>query len=259
MSENNYLIGLQGMKSMLVDIEKPMDSFKKKYYESHFNSVYDQYLPTLDAIESVYSSVMEPEAFIHNMAEALVEVAVGKVESEPRKNKKEAVMMDLNLVMAVYVFPMILKYKGKSSQPLVDEVMSQWKKAFPRSNIQAAEYEYIEKGFHKKFCYITTAVCQTFGKPDDCYELTLLRNYRDHYLAELPEGEEIIKAYYDVAPTIVKHINRQKDSSDIYQGIWSQYLSPCIHMIEEGKNEECKELYKQMVEELQKEYFYTEN
>jgi len=30
-------------------------------------------------------------------------------------------------------------------------------------------------------------------------------------------------------------------------------------MIEEGKNEECKELYKQMVEELQKEYFYTEN
>ena len=168
-------------------------------------------------------------------------------------------MMDMNLVMAVYVFPMILKYKGKSSQPLVDEIMAQWKKAFPRSNIQPAEYEYIEKGFHKKFCYITTAVCQTFGKPDDCYELTLLRNYRDHYLAELPEGEEIIKAYYDVAPTIVKHINKQKDSSDIYHGIWTQYLSPCIHLIEDGRNEECKELYKQMVEELQKEYFYTEN
>ncbi len=174
MSENNYLIGLQGMKSMLVDIEKPMDSFKKKYYESRFTSIYDQYLPALDAIETVYSSVMEPEAFVHNMAEALVETAVGKMEEEPRKNKKEAVMMDMNLVMAVYVFPMILKYKGKSSQPLVDEIMAQWKKAFPRSNIQPAEYEYIEKGFHKKFCYITTAVCQTFGKPDDCYELTLL-------------------------------------------------------------------------------------
>ena len=130
--------------------------------------------------------------------------------------------------------------------------------AFPKSNLQAADYEFIEKGFHKKFCYITTAVCETFQKPDDCYELTLLRNYRDQYLAALPEGEEIIRAYYDVAPTIVKHINRQKNAGEIYRDIWSDYLSPCIHMIEEGKNEECKDLYIKMVRDLQKEYFYLQ-
>ena len=255
---NNYLIALEGMKSMLLDIEKPMDSFKKKYYEDNFNKVYEKCLPTMDAIEEVYSSVMEPETFLHNMAQALVDTAVEKVEACSKKSQKESAMMDLNLTMAVFIFPALLNYKGTSSRPLVDQILVAWKEAFPKSNLQAAEYEYIEQGFHRKFCYITTAVCQTFQKPDDCYELTLIRNYRDGYLAKLPEGECIIKAYYDVAPTIVKHINKRKDSAAIYEGIWQKYLSPCISMIEEGKNEECKELYIEMVETLQKDYFYLQ-
>ena len=253
---NNYLVALEGMKSMLLEIEKPMDSFKKKYYEENFNKVYQKCLPTLSAIEEVYNSVMEPDTTIKNMAKALVDTAVEKVDACPKKNQKQAMMMDLNLTMAVFIFPAFLNFKGNSSRPLVDQILVEWKEAFPKSNLQAAEYEYIEKGFHRKFCYITTAVCETFGKPDDCYELTTLRNYRDHYLAGLPEGERIIRAYYDVAPTIVKHINKRDDSADIYADIWKRYLSPCISMIENGKNEECKELYTEMVETLRKEYFY---
>lgn len=255
---NNYLFALEGMKSMLIEIEKPMDSFKKKYYEENFNKVYDKCLPTLDAIEELYNSVMDPETLIQNMAQALVDTAVEKVDACTKKNQKQAMMMDLNLTMAVFVFPAFLNYKGNSSRPLVDQILVAWKEAFPKSNLQAAEYEYIENGFHRKFCYITTAVCETFQKPDDCYELTILRNYRDNYLASLPEGERIIKAYYDVAPTIVKHINKRKDSAAIYEDIWQRYLSPCISMIEEGKNEECKDLYIEMVEALQKEYFYLQ-
>ena len=252
---NNYLVGLEGMKSMLNDIEKPLDSFKKKYYEENFNRVYERYLPTMDAIEQVYTSVLEPEAFIQNMSRALVDTAVEKVNGCAKKSQKESTMMDMNLVMAIYIFPSLLHYRGTSTQPLVDQILADWKEAFPKSNLQAAEYEYIEKGFHKKFCYITTAVCQTFQKPDDCYELTLLRDYRDEYLAKLPEGESIIRAYYDVAPTIVKHINRREDAPAIYENIWKEYLSPCISMIEAGEKEACKDLYIEMVETLQKKYF----
>lgn len=255
---NNYLIGLEGMKSMLNDIEKPMDSFKKKYYETNFNKAYEKCFPTFEAIEEVYNSVKEPETLIQNMAQALVDTAVEKVNACPRKTQKESVMMDLNLTMAVFIFPAILKYAGSSSQPLVDQILVAWKEAFPKSNLQAADFEFIEKGFHKKFCYITTAVCETFQKPDDCYELTLLRDYRDGYLAGLPEGERVIKAYYDVAPTIVKHINKREDSCEIYEGIWEKYLAPCISMIEAGQDEACKDLYIEMVETLQKEYFYLQ-
>lgn len=255
---NNYLVGLEGMQNMLNDFDKPMETFKRKSYQQNFEKLYAKYVPMMDAIEAVYTSVLEPEATLENMAGALVETAEKRMERCVKKYQKETVMMDLNMAMAVYVFPILLHYKGKSSQPLVDKILARWKEAFPKSNLQAADFEFIEKGFHKKFCYITTAVCQTFQKPDDCYELTLLRDYRDHYLAELPEGEEIIRAYYDVAPTIVKHINRRDDSAAVYEGIWSKYLSPCISLIEEGEKEACKDLYIKMVRDLQKEYFYLQ-
>ncbi|MDY3250661.1 MAG: CFI-box-CTERM domain-containing protein, partial [Candidatus Choladocola sp.] len=139
---------------------------------------------------------------------------------------------------------------------LADKLVAGWKKQFPKTNIQAEEFQFIEKGFHKKFCYITTAVCETFGKSDDCYELTTLRDYRDNYLASLPEGEELIRMYYDVAPTIVKHINQKSDSGEIYRSIWDTYLAPCISMIEHHQLEDCRSHYEDMVHTLQKEYFY---
>ena len=33
-------------------------------------------------------------------------------------------------------------------------------------------------------CYITTAVCEFYGKPDDCHELTQFRKFRDEWLAK---------------------------------------------------------------------------
>ena len=62
--------------------------------------------------------------------------------------------------------------------------------------------------------------------------------------------------YYDIAPTIVKRINKRTDRREVYESIWEQYLSPCIKLIEEDKNTECQEIYSQMVRELQKEYLF---
>ena len=70
-----------------------------------------------------------------------------------------------------------------------------------------------------------------------------------------PDGEEVIRQYYDLAPTIVKHINQRKDRKKIYREVWDQYLSPCIQMIENNKNKQCKELYIRMVRDLEKKYF----
>lgn len=165
--------------------------------------------------------------------------------------------MDLNMSMAVFVIPMVLEYKGNSSKPLSEKLLASWKRAFPKTNLQAAEFSFVEEGFHKKFCYITTAVCESFDKPDDCYELTLLRDYRDTYLASLPEGEALIQEYYDVAPSIVKHINQTETPHQIYRSIWEQYLSPCIQMIEHGRMEECRDLYEEMVYGLKDRYFKT--
>ena len=41
---------------------------------------------------------------------------------------------------------------------------------------------------------------------------------------------------------------------EIYRGIWNDYLSPCIRLIEEDRNEECRDVYSQMVRRLEKDY-----
>ena len=63
-----------------------------------------------------------------------------------------------------------------------------------------------------------------------------------------------MEEYYNIAPTIVKRINREKNPGEIYRGIWQKYLSPCIRLIEENRNEECREVYSRMVRRLEKDY-----
>ena len=102
-------------------------------------------------------------------------------------------------------------------------------------------------------CYITTAICEEFGKPDNCYELTTFRRFRDHWLKQQPDGEMLITRYYDTAPKIVDLINKQPNRTAIYQFINENYLSKCLLYIENGENEKCKNLYIEMMEYLYKE------
>lgn len=254
--ENTYLTALHGMEKIIPDWENPMGSFNKKSYADTFKNYYESNLNVYAAVETGYESAVDKEQFVLNMANAVVESAVSAIDAVTRKRKKDAKLIDMNLCMVVYVLPGILKYGGESAKPLTDIILKRWKEQFPSTNISAAPFEDIEAGFHKKWCYITTAVCETQGKPDDCYELTLFRNYRDGYLMEQPEGEQVIREYYDVAPTIVKRINQLPERDKIYQSIWDMYLEPCMSMIEKGENESCKELYMEMVRKLEEKYFY---
>ena len=100
-------------------------------------------------------------------------------------------------------------------------------------------------------CYITTAVCTYLGKPDDCYELTQLRKFRDEWLRHQPDGPALIEEYYAKAPIIVEKLDKRKDRDEIYYYINNVYLLPCVKLIKEEKYEECKKLYLEMVKELE--------
>lgn len=259
MAENTYLTALHGMERVIPDARQFVSMFNRKSYGDAFQKYYEAHAVTFGAVETGYQNAIDKTQYLFNMAEAAVRPAAAEVQKMSGRSKQEKELIDSNLSMVVYVLPGILYYKGESAKPLTDEILRQWKAQFPKTNLSAAPFEEIESGFHKKWCYITTAVCETFGKPDDCYELTLLRNYRDSYLQSQPDGEEVIREYYDVAPTIVKRINRQPDKKKIYRGIWETYLSPCITMIENDEKAACKELYIEMVRTLQERYFYTDN
>ncbi|MDY5578773.1 CFI-box-CTERM domain-containing protein [Porcincola intestinalis] len=254
---NDYETGMAGMRDALKTHDALLNAFSRKLYAEQFKDYYMSLIPAMDAIENLYAAVVEKDTMLENMAQELVSSASQMLDAAPRR-EKERLNINLSLAMAGYVFPALLKYQGLSSKPLVDHVSKAWKRAFPKSNLTPAEYDVIEKGFHKKFCFITTACCRRLNRPDDCYELTLLRTYRDQYMAFLPDGEKLIEMYYDVAPSIVKHIDRLQDADRIYDGIWDTYIQPCIRLIESGKNEECRALYTRMVLDLKSRYFLTE-
>ncbi|MGB3469971.1 MAG: CFI-box-CTERM domain-containing protein [Erythrobacter sp.] len=58
-------------------------------------------------------------------------------------------------------------------------------------------------------CFLTTAASDLLNKPDNCWELTQLRRFRDHWLADQIGGPEQIAEYYERAPAIAKRLQEQ--------------------------------------------------
>ena len=156
-----------------------------------------------------------------------------------------------------------LYYNGRGVKQDYEEAMKWYRKAAEQGSFQAkSKLEEMQKkssatDISKKEssgCFITTAVCKCFGKPDDCYELTMFRGFRDNWLAQQPDGEALVAEYYAIAPTIVNRIDQMVSSADIYQQIWQRYLAPCLKHLEQGENEACKERYIDMVRTLKAQY-----
>ena len=103
-------------------------------------------------------------------------------------------------------------------------------------------------------CFITSAVCRTFNKPDDCYELTTFRAFRDNWLKNQPDGPKLIQEYYHTAPAIVEQIDKRTNHEEIYQFIWDRYLYFCIQLIEQQRFEQCKDRYIMMVNDLKERF-----
>lgn len=256
MEEHNGKQALELFPAMLQLVGDPLKDFKKGSYENSFRDYVSRTTEHMDAVENGYQAAEEKDAFLQQLAEEFVTMARKELDHK-KKRQQEELLMNYNMCLVTYVNPALIDHNPLSGQLLVDELLRQWKENFPRTNLKSADFAAINAGFKNRFCYITTAVCESQGRGDDCYALNLLRDYRDGYLKQQPDGEELIRQYYDVAPTIVKHINASADSAEVYTKIWDAYLAPCIALIEAHKLQECRALYEDMVHQLTEQYFYT--
>ena len=87
-------------------------------------------------------------------------------------------------------------------------------------------------------CYLTTACVEARGLPDDCEELTILRQFRDTYLKNREGGEQEIEQYYKTAPRIVHQINAGKNAGEIWNSVYEEMVAPCVQMILQGREED---------------------
>lgn len=102
-------------------------------------------------------------------------------------------------------------------------------------------------------CFITSACVKAKGLPDDCYELTTLRSFRDTWLREQPGGKEVINSYYEIAPAIVARIDKMSNSLSLYERLYNEYILPCVHYIENGNNQAAFDKYTKMLNSLREE------
>jgi len=246
---------VSGLERMLHSIDNPLKNFKKNTYETIFRDYQMQYTDIILSLENQIKESINEQDTINAICEEFVSNIDKEIQSIGKKREIENKMMDYNLTIVAYLCPSIIDANKEYGLSFSKQLIASWKKHFPKTNLNVASFEEINEGFKKRYCYITTAVCESLDKPDDCYELTLLRDYRDGYLLNQEDGEKLIQCYYDIAPTIVKHINHKSNSHDIYVHIWERYLKPCINAIENGDDESCKVLYTKMVYDLQDEYF----
>jgi hypothetical protein len=102
-------------------------------------------------------------------------------------------------------------------------------------------------------CFITTAVCENRGEPDDCSTLTTLRNFRDTYMQENPQRRDMVKIYYDVAPKIVERIKAREDCEMYLDYLYRRFIVPACAAIDHGDNIDAFNLYMQMLAVAQRE------
>jgi hypothetical protein len=103
-------------------------------------------------------------------------------------------------------------------------------------------------------CFLTTACCEWKGLPDDCHDLTMMRKFRDEYVAHLPEGDNIIADYYRTAPHIVEAVSKRDDSDLIWERLYRGFIAPCVYFVEHGDNESAYVIYSSMVKRLKVEH-----
>ena len=250
METDRLLERLRELYGVTLDYE-----FHKSSYEKYMESLKSKYE---DLLEETAGICDRTEDGLERIAACIPEYVCGELDKISSKRKRDLAALDHKMNMVSYFVPLIGEIPSLQAKTLTERMVEVWNEKMPEYKIGHSTYDSIRGGFKKGiFCYITTAVCRSMDKPDDCYELNTLRAYRDGYLSETEEGRRIVEEYYNIAPTIVKRIDRQEDADNIYRGIWEEYLSRCIRLIEEDEKDKCKELYISMVRSLEKEYLYS--
>ena len=84
---------------------------------------------------------------------------------------------------------------------------------------------------------------------DKCYELQLLRWFRDNFVSK-----EDVDHYYETAPIIVNAINQLPNNSVIYSQIYFDIIEYCVKAIEHRQYDAAYERYKDSILTLEEKY-----
>ena len=114
-----------------------------------------------------------------------------------------------------------------------------------RLSLEADEHRASSEDGSTGGCFLTTACVEFAQLPDDCRELTLLRHLRDTYVAQLPDGGNLLTEYYQTAPRIVAAISSSSQKTSVLREVWAK-IQEAVAAIERGDYSLALTIYKGM-------------
>ena len=249
---------LASAQRQLPDCVRSFRGYQKKItkaeFEPAFADVYAAAEPVFRQLSDALCAVDDTSAAILQSASAFLDALEPDWAASRNKNGARD---DDKMVIAIFLVPAIRKLSLPMSEPFCEALQQEWVRRYPKTPFFLGNYDDISTGFRKKvlgLCFITTAVCEEEGKPDDCAELTAFRAFRDGYLRSCPDGPALIEEYYDIAPGIVTCINLASDRKETYRAIRETYLAPCYEDLQNGRLAACKARYTEMVRTLERRF-----
>ncbi|HYL31928.1 MAG TPA: CFI-box-CTERM domain-containing protein [Stellaceae bacterium] len=106
----------------------------------------------------------------------------------------------------------------------------------------------------KSPCFLTSACADFAGLPDDCFELSVLRRFRDEVLTHMPRGKDDIALYYRVAPAIVERIGASPQRSRELARLYVLYVLPSAFAAWLGWVGVARRIYTRMMRNLAARY-----
>ena len=105
---------------------------------------------------------------------------------------------------------------------------------------------------YKADCFITSAACHIVGLADDCWELSTLREFRDHHMRKLEGGAEDIHRYYQCAPGIARNLLASEAGRKVLLKHYWLSIVPSALLAKVGAHRACYYVYKRMMSLLEK-------
>ncbi len=240
----------QAMDRELFTRRIAMARFNLQTYAAAFESYAGLFRPALAAFRE--AAAADPSAAAQRLADLLYDGFLAQLQRERSEGYRE--LFDCRFTITSLTIPALLEQKLPAAEQAADLFLARWNRAYPKRPLGKATYKQICDGFHKKFCYITTAACVSLGRGEDCPELGEFRAFRDRWLARTPSGRAKIAEYYLFAPLVVEKIGRSGRARDEYRRVWDRYLAPCLADLRAGDRERCAARYEEMVCRLERKW-----
>jgi hypothetical protein len=96
-------------------------------------------------------------------------------------------------------------------------------------------------------CIITDSISHS-KKEDALSTLNMIREFRDKWLVK--DNPSLFEMYYDISPSLAWKISNDKKAGNVYEDIFSKYISPTVKSINEKKYESVKHHFVSSMDEL---------